>query len=138
MSVAKPSASSPRRRPSAITISSSITSTRMSLSRTSCLGPLNGRCTTLAHLQHGFRAQARSSQRPDEREEAMRTRVLALAAILLTGLFAWAPGGGETAVAAVNPADFSAPVANPYFPLKVGTVFVYRGTEGADRLVEHL
>jgi hypothetical protein len=74
---------------------------------------------------------------PDEREEAMRTRVLALAAILLTGLFAWAPGG-ETAVAAVNPADFNAPVANPYFPLKVGTVFVYRGTEGPDRLVEHL
>jgi hypothetical protein len=68
----------------------------------------------------------------------MRTRVLALAAILLTGLFAWAPGGGELAVAAVNPADFSAPVANPYFPLKVGTVFVYRGTEGPDRLVEHL
>ncbi len=68
----------------------------------------------------------------------MRTRVLALAAILLTGLFAWAPGGGEMAVAAVNPADFSAPVANPYFPLKVGTVFVYRGTEGPDRLVEHL
>jgi hypothetical protein len=67
----------------------------------------------------------------------MRTRVLALAAILLTGLLGWAPGG-ETAVAAVNPADFSAPVANPYFPLKVGTVFVYRGTEGADRLVEHL
>ncbi len=67
----------------------------------------------------------------------MRTRVLALAAILLTGLFAWAPGG-ETAVAAVNPADFNAPVANPYFPLKVGTVFVYRGTEGPDRLVEHL
>ena len=67
----------------------------------------------------------------------MRTRVLGLAAILLTGLLGWAPGG-ETAVAAVNPADFSAPVANPYFPLKVGTVFVYRGTEGSDRLVEHL
>ncbi len=67
----------------------------------------------------------------------MRTRVLALAAILLTGLLAWAPGG-ETAVAAVNPADFNAPVANPYFPLKAGTAFVYRGTEGPDRLVEHL
>ena len=38
----------------------------------------------------------------------------------------------------MNPADFSAPVANPYFPLKPGTVFVYRGTEGPDRLVEHL
>ena len=67
----------------------------------------------------------------------MRARVLALAAILLTGLFAWG-SGGDTAAAALNPADFSAPVANPYFPLKAGTVFVYRGTEGPDRLVEHL
>jgi hypothetical protein len=48
-----------------------------------------------------------------------------------------APGGGAGEVAAANPADFSAPVANPYFPLKVGTV-LYRGTEGPDRLVEHL
>ena len=67
----------------------------------------------------------------------MRIRVLTLAAVLLTGLFA-SPGGSETVAAAMNPADFSAPVANPYFPLKVGTVFVYRGTEGPDRLVEHL
>ena len=37
-----------------------------------------------------------------------------------------------------NPADFSSPVANPYFPLKPGTVFVYRGSEGRQQLVEHL
>jgi len=67
----------------------------------------------------------------------MRVRVLALAAILLTGLFT-SVRGGEIAVAAVTPADFSAPIANPYFPLKPGTVLVYRGTEGSDRLVEHL
>ena len=67
----------------------------------------------------------------------MRVHVLALAAILLTGLFT-SFQDGEIAVAAVNPADFSAPVANPYFPLKPGTVLVYRGTEGSDRLVEHL
>ncbi len=67
----------------------------------------------------------------------MRTRVLALAAILIAGVFGWSPSG-DVATATVNPADFSAPVANPYFPLKPGTVFVYRGTEGPDRLVEHL
>jgi len=67
----------------------------------------------------------------------MRTRVLALAAILLTGLVV-SMQGGEVATAVVNPADFAAPVANPYFPLKPGTVFVYHGTDGSDRLVEHL
>ncbi|MEP6758480.1 MAG: hypothetical protein ABJB55_04740 [Actinomycetota bacterium] len=67
----------------------------------------------------------------------MRTRVLALATMLLTGLLVWMPGS-EPATATINPADFSAPVANPYFPLKPGTVFVYRGTEGPDHLVEHL
>ena len=57
----------------------------------------------------------------------MRTRMFALAAALLMGLALWAPG--ETAAtAAVNPADFTAPVANPYFPLVPGTVSVYRGT----------
>src|SRR5436305_1135792 len=30
------------------------------------------------------------------------------------------------------------PVANPYFPLKPGTVFVYRGSEGRLNLIEHL
>ena len=67
----------------------------------------------------------------------MRTRILALAAVLLTGVVVWMPGS-EPATATVNPADFSAPVANPYFPLRPGTVFVYNGTEGPDRLVEHL
>jgi hypothetical protein len=63
--------------------------------------------------------------------------MFALAATLLMGLALWAPG--ETAAtAAINPADFTAPVTNPYFPLVPGTVSVYRGTEGGDRLVEHL
>ena len=67
----------------------------------------------------------------------MRTRMFALAATLLVGPVLWAPAD-TAATAAVNPADFTAPVANPYFPLVPGTVFVYRGTDGSDRLVEHL
>jgi len=31
--------------------------------------------------------------------------------------------------AAIDPGDFSKPVANPYFPLTVGKVFIYRGSE---------
>ena len=40
--------------------------------------------------------------------------------------------------ASIDPADFSAPKANPYFPLKPGTMFVYRGSEGSHKLLEHL
>jgi hypothetical protein len=45
---------------------------------------------------------------------------------------------GGNANAGIDPADFNTPVHNPYFPLKPGTVFVYRGTEGNDHLIEHL
>jgi hypothetical protein len=45
---------------------------------------------------------------------------------------------GGSANAGVDPADFSSPVNNPYFPLKPGTVFLYKGAEGNDRLVERL
>ena len=67
----------------------------------------------------------------------MRIRALVItAAALVTAVFAIPPA--PPAVASINPADFSSPVANPYFPLKPGTVFVYRGSEGRLRLVEHL
>ena len=45
---------------------------------------------------------------------------------------------GGTASAGVDPADFNSPVNNPYFPLKPGTVFVYKGSEDGQHLVEHL
>jgi hypothetical protein len=67
----------------------------------------------------------------------MRTRMLAVAVVMLAGAFGVIQGGGP-AVATIDPASFTKPVANPYFPLKPGTVFTYRGTEGSDRLVEHL
>ena len=66
----------------------------------------------------------------------MRGRVLALAAVLLTARSCTGPGGDGRG--GVGPGGLHAPVANPYFPLKAGTVFVYRGTEDRDRLVEHL
>lgn len=40
--------------------------------------------------------------------------------------------------AAVDPADFRAPVQNPFFPLEPGTVSIYRGTEDGNRLRERL
>jgi hypothetical protein len=66
----------------------------------------------------------------------MRSRLIAIAAaVVVAGLLA---GPGGTASAGVDPADFTSPTANPYFPLRPGTAFLYRGTEDQDRLVEHL
>jgi hypothetical protein len=68
----------------------------------------------------------------------MRTRVIVsaalAAAVAATGLVM----SGGSASAGIDPADFTSPVKNPYFPITPGKVFVYRGTEGGDRLVEHL
>ena len=65
----------------------------------------------------------------------VKALIITVAALTVAGLFAIP---GAPASAGINPADFSSPVANPYFPLKPGTVFVYRGSEGRQRLVEHL
>jgi hypothetical protein len=68
----------------------------------------------------------------------MRTRLMvSLVLVAAIGTTALVLTGG-TASAGVDPADFTNPVKNPYFPLTPGKVFVYRGTEGNDRLVEHL
>src|SRR5262245_17035621 len=66
----------------------------------------------------------------------IRALIVTVAALVAGGLFAIP--GAPPASAGINPADFNSPVANPYFPLKPGTVFVYRGSEGTQRLVEHL
>jgi hypothetical protein len=65
----------------------------------------------------------------------VKALIITVAALTAGGLFA-IPDAPATA--GINPADFNAPVANPYFPLKPGTVFVYRGSEGRQQLVEHL
>ena len=68
----------------------------------------------------------------------MRIRALVITAAALVAAGVFAIPAAPPAVASINPADFSSPVANPYFPLKPGTVFVYRGSEGIQHLIEHL
>ena len=67
---------------------------------------------------------------------AIGMAVVVIAGALGAGAVAKAPASvGSTGM---DPADFTAPVANPYFPLEPGTVSIYRGTEDKDRLREHL
>jgi hypothetical protein len=65
---------------------------------------------------------------------------LALTVVLAAGALGVGTSGNAPARASteVNPADFTAPTPNPYFPIKPGTVSIYRGQEGTDRLREHL
>ena len=68
----------------------------------------------------------------------MRTKLIAAvtaAAAIATTVVVLLSGSAN---AGIDPADFNAPVKNPYFPLKPGTVFVYEGSEGHNRLIEHL
>jgi hypothetical protein len=70
--------------------------------------------------------------------------VVALVAMVGIGLIAGygpeAPAGagprpGLAPTAAVDPADFTTPVPNPYFPLEPGTVSILRGSEDGERLL---
>jgi hypothetical protein len=66
----------------------------------------------------------------------IRALIVTLAALVAGTLFAIP--GASPATASIDPSQFTSPVANPYFPLKPGTVFVYRGSEGHQHLIEHL
>ena len=66
----------------------------------------------------------------------IRALIVTAAALVAGGLFAIP--GASPATASIDPSQFTSPVANPYFPLKPGTVFVYRGSEDRQQLVEHL
>jgi hypothetical protein len=68
------------------------------------------------------------------RRIAMLTVGGLLAAAALIPLLA----GGPEAAASIDPANFSSPKANPYFPLRPGTTFVYRGHESGDHLLERM
>ncbi len=69
-----------------------------------------------------------------------RTLALLVASLTLVvvGDFAGALADGSTrdsfAAARPNPSDFSANVTNPWYPLKPGTTYVYRGVKGGKAL----
>jgi len=72
----------------------------------------------------------------------MRTKKIAAfgVAVVISGgtLVTVASGDGASAerAAPVNPAKFTHPKPNPYFPLVSGTVFRYRGTDEGERMRE--
>jgi hypothetical protein len=69
--------------------------------------------------------------------------VVVLVAMVGIGLIAsygpGAPAGASphpgVAATGIDPADFTTPVPNPYFPLEPGTVSILRGSEDGERLV---
>jgi hypothetical protein len=100
-----------------------------------------------AHPQAGNgRLETCSDEELEEEEDVMRfTRITAitLASLLVAGavvvaFVARGRGAAAETAGAVDPADFSAPVPNPYFPLVAGTVLRYRGSEDGERFREHL
>jgi hypothetical protein len=76
----------------------------------------------------------------------MKKRSIALATIVMvsTGflLAGHASGSGDRAGASarakIDPAHFTTPQPNPYFPLEPGSVFIGRGSEDGERLNERL
>jgi hypothetical protein len=81
----------------------------------------------------------------DGRRPAMRSPVIAaLGAVMVLAVGVLGSGGTASGASsagagvAPDPADFSSPVPNAYFPLEPGTVSNYRGREGKDRLTERL
>jgi hypothetical protein len=64
------------------------------------------------------------------------TPFVVAAAVVAAGV-TWAagPSGGRPGV---DPADFTSPAANPYFPLTPGTVTTLRGTDEGEHLVERV
>jgi hypothetical protein len=68
----------------------------------------------------------------------MRTKLIAVIAGVAGIAAAAVMLVGGAATASIDPADFNAPVNNPYFPLKPGTVFVYKGSEDGQHLVERM
>ena len=72
-----------------------------------------------------------------------RITAITLASLLIAGsvvvaLVARGRGAAAETAGAVDPADFTAPVPNPYFPLVAGTVLRYRGSEDGERFREHV
>jgi hypothetical protein len=65
-----------------------------------------------------------------------RNATAALVVMIGIGSIAgYGPGTPAGAAAGVDPADFTNPQPNPYFPLETGTVTILRGSEGGERLL---
>jgi hypothetical protein len=62
--------------------------------------------------------------------------VIVAAGLLATGLAVGAASGNGSG--GVDPADFTSPVPNAYFPLEPGTVYRYRGEEDGERFRERV
>jgi hypothetical protein len=78
------------------------------------------------------------SRRRNDMMKMQRIASLALVVLAGIGLLAgYGPGAtaGSTPRAGIDPADFTNPKPNPYFPLKPGTVSILRGSEEGGRLV---
>lgn len=67
---------------------------------------------------------------------------LGVASLLTTGVLAASTSANGAAVVQsapeVNPADFTNPQANPYFPLRPGTVTRYRGSDSGEQFRERV
>ena len=61
-----------------------------------------------------------------------------IGAVLVAGLAAASHDAPAHAATNPNPSNFTAPKANPYFPLTPGLVLRYRGTDGSEKLHERL
>jgi len=67
-----------------------------------------------------------------------RITTIILSGLVVLGVFGQVVGSGTGAAAAIDPADFTAPKPNPYFPLRPGRMYVYRGHEDGHHNLEHL
>jgi hypothetical protein len=94
---------------------------------------------------------ATSNNRSAAMNKRTATAAVSLLAIAIGGVTAGAPGGAEGAAAGrhcdlpgpydypqagervqFHPSDFSSRIDNPYFPMRPGTVWTYRETDGKD------
>src|SRR4051794_14627852 len=100
--------------------------------------PLNGPAGHSAWAQHLGGIVTTDPSNGKENLMRRRITVLSLIGALAFGVFAQVVGGDVGASASVDPANFTTPKANPYFPLRPGRMYVYRGSEDGQRLLEHL
>lgn len=72
----------------------------------------------------------------------VRFAAVGFAVLLTTGVLAASTSAGGAATGnrafGVDPASFTNPKPNPYFPLQPGTVSQYRGSDGAERFNERV